>query len=239
MDKKEAIRLVYGDKAVEDYDKYEYKLPSELARDKPEGCEVWYQTQQTWEIADDNVMFALDIYRWPKQQKRWWFNEQTKSVYQAEKLAEMPTHIIEVSEIYAKYLQNKPADAECELRMVKEGDVHLDSFVRNWFTAHVDLGDMGVRHRGWGWVKTESACKIVPVVDGMCNGNLLMLGFHSGIEDHRQAGYIYSNGQESPHSWLWADSTGKDDYLATRRTDMYCKPVTPVKVVCAKRGATK
>jgi hypothetical protein len=235
MDRKEAIRLVYGDKAVEDYDKYEYRLPSEQESTKPKcEVEVWCYHTAEWTETSPAIqsLYVNSFYRWPKQQKRWWFNTQTKSVYQADGLEEMPPHILEVTESYARCLSNKP-DAECELRQ-KAIDCEYLRVDGKWTDNVTDPFDCFDGDLGYRWVKTSSL-KIVDVVDGLCDGYALILRNPCGIDDYVQAGYIYDNGQESPHSWLWQDPRYPKHHYAGARSSKYSKPVTPVKVVCARR----
>jgi hypothetical protein len=235
MDRKEAIKLVYGDKAVEDYEGYEYRLPCEATRRKPVGCEVWRPCSKCWceAKAGQSEMHVWYFYRWPKQQKRWFFCPECKITCIDQDMCDCFTVPLEVTESYARYLQNKPEGVECELRMVKGGDEYWAT-TGVWDTARVYFAVRGKHDLGYRWVKTESL-KIVDVVGGMCNGEVLILGLDCGIKDHYQAQYIYDNGQESPHSWLWKNPGQPASYSA-RRDIKFHVSVTPVKVVCARRG---
>jgi hypothetical protein len=170
----------------------------------------------------------------PKQQKRWWFDTISKAVSVLD--ARHPAYNsdwLEVTESYARYLSNKP-EGECELRIVLQGEEYW-SVDGCWQKAGCDGWDRGMNDLGYRWVKT-SALRIVDVVDGKCNGYRLILGEYA-TDDSTQAQYIYSNGQESPHSWLWADpSRPMTQHYSVSRSKVYCKEVTPVKVVCARRG---
>jgi len=237
MDRKSAIKLVY--KCDVDEDKYEYWIPSDGIGPRAFGESEWF-AGVSWHRCETKERCAHAVHRWVKHQKRCWFLPTgcgTFSSPRVERSSTPPnTNWIEVTESYAKYLSTKP-EGECELRIVKEGDEYLN-FSGKWIKSGIDFAgyistcdDLNYR-----WVKTESL-KIVPVVDGKCKGYMLILGSCANDKgDEIQAQYIYDNGQESPHSWLWKDPTNPDHNYAGARSKRFCKEVTPVQVVCAKRG---
>ena len=191
------------------------------------------------EIVDE--VKAMDvIIDEPKHPKRWWFDANSKMVWGSVLSPDEGLYkTLEITESYAKYLSNKP-EGECELMMAVKGDTiwswnGFDPNCSIWLTDAGGDFTCGLNDLGYRWVKTSSP-NIVPVVDGRCNGYLLILGDFCGIAEHTQASYIYSNGQESPHSWLWKAKGVYQSSYRYRRSSENTEPVTPVKVVCARRG---
>jgi len=192
------------------------------------------------EAIEKIMAIVAEIDQPEQEQKRWWFCPECKNVSEqgyVQCLCKiMP---LEVTESYARYLQNKP-EGECELRKPVEGEIVLTVHGKAWERAQdYTANSIGIDDLGYRWVKT-SALKIVDVVNGVCKGWSLILGAQAFKDtddsNYHQAGYIYDNGQESPHSWLWKDPNDPKHHYAGCRSKRFCKEVTPVQVVCAKRG---
>ena len=80
MDRKEAIATVYG--CDVDENKYDYWIPS----DAPTCCTKDWRSSEwfaegSWHPCEGKDRCAHAVHRWPKQQKRWWFDAKGKQVF--------------------------------------------------------------------------------------------------------------------------------------------------------------
>ena len=172
--------------------------------------------------------------------KRWWFDTITKSIIEDGQTVDQ--NMIEVTEDFARYVQNKP-DCECELRLPEAGDnflVFSGALDRNkWIDLHGPCESTNPKLYRWckprkpeyGWMEYD----VKPNVNGYycVQGKIDNINKLSLVDAANRVGFggVKFEGQASS-TWYTITNAFLDGfgYVHIDSESGMTKPATPVKV---------